>query len=888
MTNTIRKQFNISRIAIRYPRLTIAFWLGVAIAGLLAFSSLKYGLFPEISFPVVVVNAQNPLTTALETEAQLTLPLETTLSNIETVRDVSSTTYPGRTVLNVLFDIGDNLEKSTEIVKGKLSQASLPPNTTYDVIPINLNESSVISYALQSESKSLDELSQIAKTTIIPKLQNLPGVLKVNLLGDASISADSSSELKTEFPTLVHFNQQNAIALDVIKTSQANTLEVVSKVEKEIQNLQPQLKEIQLTLAETQAGFIREATQATIDDLILAIVLSILIVFPFLRSFRATMITALAIPLSLLGTCIVMAIFGFNLETITLLALTLVIGIVIDDAIVDVENISRHIEEGYSPKEAAILGTDEIGLSVTASTLTIAAVFIPVAFMAGAIGKFFKPFGITVSAAVLISLLVARTLSPVLAVYWLKRRNNPNQTNDHYLAIGQSYRNLLRWSLHHRKIVVGLAVLSFVIGVGLIPLIPKGFMPQLDRGEFNVVYTVPLPKLSLVPKAENTTDTQTPNSGAFNWISEIAKSPESILLRRTQRIGEKIEEAVLKSPDVESVFTVSGIQGTPNKGKLYVTLKHERQLTTAEVQEQVRQNLPQLKGVAVSVEDLPFVETEAEKPLQIALQGQDLKTLYQNAEKLKNQISQLPGLEDVDLSSRLSDTGEIVQIERLSGKNTVFLEANLSKGQGLEDATRIVEDTAKSILPPDITLKRWGNSSQSYDVLTSFGRTLSLSILIMLLVLFALFGRLLEPIVIGLSLPLSIVGAMLGLLITQSAFGIISLIGLIFLVGLLDKNAVLLLDYINQLRRKGINREEAILETGFVRLRPIIMTTASTILGMLPIALGLGAGAELRQPMAVAIGGGLLTSSLLSLIVVPVLYTILEDLWLKLGGRKTV
>ncbi|GFE70270.1 efflux RND transporter permease subunit [Chroococcus sp. FPU101] len=886
MTNNIRKQFNISRIAIRHPRFTIAFWLGVAIAGLLALSSLKYGLFPEISFPVVVVNAQNPIETALLTETKLTQPLETTLNNIETVRDVSSMTYPGRAVVNVLFDIGDNLETSTEIVKQKLSQISLPPNTTYDVIPVNLNESPVISYALLSETKSLDELSQIAKTTILPKLQGVSGVLKVNLLGDASITSEQSTTIKTQFPTLIRFNQQNALALQVIKTSKANTLEVVSQVEKVIQTLQPQLKEIQLTLGETQAGFIREATQATIEDLILAIILSILIVFPFLRSFRATLITALAIPLSLLGTCIVMAIFGFNLETITLLALTLVIGIVIDDAIVDVENISRHIEEGYSPKEAAILGTDEIGLSVTASTITIAAVFIPVAFMGGAIGKFFKPFGLTVSAAVLISLLVARTLSPVLAVYWLKRRNNTNQNHEQNWAIGQSYRNLLRWSLHHRKIVIGLAILSFVVGVGLIPLIPKGFMPQLDRGEFNIVYTVPLPKLSVIPKPENT-PTQTSNSGAFDWISEIAKSPESILLRRTQRIGERIEEAVLKSPDVESVFTVSGIQGTPNKGKLYVTLKHERQLKTAQVQEQVRQNLPQLKGVTVSVEDIPFVQTEAEKPLQIAIRGQDLKELYQSAETLKNKIAQLPGFEDVELSSQLSDTGEIVQIERLSGTNTVYLEANLSQGQGLEDATQIVEDTAKSILPADITLKRWGSSSQSYDVLSSFGRTLSLSILLMLLVLLALFGRLLEPIVVGLSLPLSVVGAMLGLLITRSAFGIISLIGLIFLVGLLDKNAVLLLDYIKQLRRKGMNREEAILETGYVRLRPIIMTTASTILGMLPIALGLGAGAELRQPMAVAISGGLLTSSLLSLIVVPVLYTILEDVWLKIGKGKT-
>lgn len=238
---------------------------------------------------------------------------------------------------------------------------------------------------------------------------------------------------------------------------------------------------------------------------------------------------------------------------------------------------------------------------------------------------------------------------------------------------------------------------------------------------------------------------------------------------------------------------------------------------------------------------------------------------------------------DVELSSGNSDS----VIERLNGQNTIYLSANLVQGKGLEDAATAVEKAAQSILPQNVTLKRWGSSAQSNDVLTSFGRTFAIAVILMLLVLILLFKRVLEPIVIGLSLPLAIVGAMLGLLLTQSAFSVISLIGLIFLLGLLNKNAILLLDYINQLRQAGWNREEAILETGAVRLRPIIMTTASTILGMLPLALGLGTGGELRQPMAVAIIGGLITSSLLSLIVVPVLYTVLEDLWIKLFKNRS-
>ncbi|MGH2416451.1 MAG: efflux RND transporter permease subunit, partial [Microcystaceae cyanobacterium] len=344
--------------------------------------------------------------------------------------------------------------------------------------------------------------------------------LKVNLLGDSS---------STNFPTLVRFNGQDALAFQVIKRGDANTLEVVSQVEKAVKQLQADLPEVQLVLAETQAKYIREATHATIDALILAIILAILVIFPFLRSFRATLITALAIPISLLGTCIIMAISGFNLETITLLALALVIGIVVDDAIVDVENISRHIDQGETPKQAAIRGTNEIGLAVSASTLTIMAVFLPVAFMGRSVGQFFKPFGLIVSAAVLFSLLVARTLSPVLAVYWLKpkQREQGRRGDKPPSPITNRYRNLLHWSLYHRKIVLGIAILSFIVGIALIPLIPKGFIPKLDRGEFNIVYTTPLPKLLSRLNSENSQlPIQNPKSedGAFAWLTDLAKS----------------------------------------------------------------------------------------------------------------------------------------------------------------------------------------------------------------------------------------------------------------------------------------------------------------------------------------------------------------------------
>ncbi|NEP86118.1 MAG: efflux RND transporter permease subunit [Okeania sp. SIO2C2] len=963
----LRQRWNISRWAIAKPWLTICFWLSVVIAGFFAFSSLKYGLFPEVSFPVVVVQATANFDNTIETETQITTPIEKAVKILETkgMYELRSSTYPGQAVINIAFTTLNNLKSATADVETALKQVPLPPETNLDIISLDLNESAAISYAIISDSKTLRELTAIAQNQIIPTISKLPEVLKVNLLGDASLKQkDTDTLLPNTFPTLVSFNHKNAIAFQVVKRADANTLEAVSKVEATVAKMQSDLPEIKLALAETQADYIQEATQATIDALLLAIILAVAVIFPFLRNFPATIITALAIPISLLGTCIVMAIFGFNLETITLLALAIIIGIIVDDAIVDVENIARHLEAGETPKQAAINGTDEIGLTVVASTCTIAAVFLPVAFMGDTLGQFFQPFGLTVSAAVLISLLVARTLSPVLAVWWLnevrsqksegrrqkaegrrqkaegnnnevksyltqdgllnqtpirsqksegnydevrsqelEENNNEvksylkqdglfNQTQKWENTLSNQYQKLLNWSLDHRKIVIAIALLSFILGVAMIPLIPKGLVPQLDRGEFNITYTYPLPNF-----AKNTESVPPPQAnqapannsifpeGAFNWISGLTQSPTRILLRKSRRVAQQIEEIVLFSPEVESVFSIAGFQGEPNRGKIYVKLKKERSLTTAQIQKQTRKALSELKNISVSVEDIPFVETGAGKPFEVMLLGDNREIIYNTAQKIQTQIAKLPGFVDLTIAPQYNNFDNPMEITHRGQKQVIYITANLSNGLGLGNAIDLAVEIAQPILPPGVKLDLGGDSLRIGEVFSSFFVTLGFSVVCMLTVLVLLFGRFLEPLVVGLCLPLSIVGAMLGLLFTQSDFGVISLLGLIFLLGLLDKNALLLMDYINQLRQSGLDRRQAILQTGLVRLRPILMTTSSTVLGMLPIALGLGAGAELRQPLAVAIIGGLITSTLLSLIVVPVLYTLLEDWWkLKLSG----
>ncbi len=947
---SLRQKLNLSSLALAYPWVTIGFWVAVVVAGIVAFSGMKYALFPDITFPVVVVDASAPFETALETEQSLTLPLESQLESLEGLDGIKSASYSGRSALTLSFGVGQNLEASEEKVEQALAGLALPDESSFKIIPFNLNESAAVSYAVYGDSGDGEAVLDQVRDRIIPDLENIPGVLRVSLLGDgaeteavAETTSDRSNTGRSN--TLVRFDNQPALALEVIKTADANTLEVVDAAEAEVASLREALPELSIIQASTQAGFIREATNATLEDLFLAIGLAVLIIFPFLWSVRATIITALAIPISLLGTFIVMSAAGFNLETITLLALALVIGIIIDDAIVDVENISRHIDGGESPQQAAHSATSEIGLTVAAATLTIVAVFLPIGLMGGTVGQFFKPFGITVSAAVMISLLVSRTLSPVLAAMWLKRPDKAKVEADYrgsglWNQLLGAYKSLLRWSLGHRWIVVAIALASLLGGLALTPLIPKGFIPKLDRGTFNVTYTVTSSRLQqgietaltenpqLAAQAAGLTSytvqpgdslggiaaQQLGTSQAVPQLAQINQLPPdseleigqvlqlpganaqsepslpegqvtALSLQQSQDIATELETAVEENPNVESVLAILGDRGAINQGRLFVTLKEDREAHTAVIQDQVRQALPQLESVNVSVEDIQFVDTGGEKPLQVALQGGELAPLLETGEALGDRLRD-QGFVDVTVSGEGGDATAPEEVLHKDGKRTVYVTANLSQGQALGDATDEVVAEAQELLPEGVTIDLGGDSARSSAVLGSFGVTLAMSVGCMGIVLVTLFQRIFDPLVVLLSLPLAIVGAILGLVITQSDFGMIAVIGIILLMGLVDKSAILIIDYINQLREKGATKAEAILEAGPIRLRPILMTALSTILGMMPIALGIGAGSELRQPLAVAAIGGLITSTLLSLLVVPVVYSLFDDLQAKWGKQR--
>jgi len=822
----VRSRFNISRIAIRFAAVTAAVWLVIVVAGGFAFAALKYTLLPDFSIPLIVVDASIGGTSdARTTEARLTIPLERVLAPAGSTL-LRSTTKPGRTSIALSFDVGGTLQARRATVDALLARGPIPAGAKIKATSIDINANPVVTYAVSGDDATqLLVDAGILYRQAVPAFEAVPGVLRADLIG-----ADKT--------TAVRLNGRRAIMIRIVKQGGANTLEVAAAVAVVADRVRALLG-IPLQTAATQAPYIREASHATTDALGIAMALSVLVVFPFLRDIRATFISAIAIPVSLAGTAIAMAAFHFNLETITLLALTLVTGVIVDDAIVDVENIERHIDSGESPRVAAQRATDEIGLTVTAATFTIVAVFLPIAFMTGTLGQFFRPFGLTASVAVLTSLAVARTLSPMLAAYLLRPKRGAPRAR----TAPRLYSAALSWSLRHRALIISAAVVSFLIGLAIIPLIPKGFIPHLDRGQFQV--TIRLNNAGPTPVKDAIADAQI------------------------------IDAVIRRDPDVATVLAAVGDRGDPAVATIAVTLRHDRSAPTIAVENRVRAALPTLNNATTSVEDVPFVENGVTKPLRVTISDPELTVLARVSTELARRMTAQKGFVDVSATGLAFARGIPTLITREDGRRVVDVDADLV-GVNIGDATARVDALARAILPKTARFVFAGEAGDTITTFGSFGVTLGLSTLSIIVVLGLLFRGWRAPLVIVVALPLSVVGALFALFVVRADFGLISLMGVIFLFGLVNKNAILLVDAIVRRRRDGMERAAAILAAATRRFRPIIMTTFATILGMLPIAVGFGAGSELRAPMAIAIIGGLISSTLLSLVVIPVAYTFVD------------
>ncbi len=738
-----------------------------------------------------------------------------------------------------------------------------------------------------------------------------------------------------------------AVAIDIQKQSGANTVAVVDSVKKEISRLQAELPAgTTIEMVRDASIMIRDSVKDVQETLVLGGILTIFIVFCFLNSWRSTVITGLTLPISVISSFIVMNFMGMTLNVMTLMALSLAIGLLIDDAIVVRENIVRHLEHGQDHFEAARTGTSEIGLAVLATTFSIVAVFVPVAFMKGIVGRFFFQFGITVTFAVLVSLFVSFTLDPMLSSRWhdpdIDRTGKRHllarvldRFNDWFDRTADRYRGVIAWALGHRKTVLALAAAAFVAGLFAFFSLKAEFFSEYDRAEFQVNFQA---------------------------------APDASIDETRTRVDALLAE-LRKMPEVKHTYATigAGDAGTVRDGMVYVKLveKKERRRLQDRLQRDLRARMQRIPGIVPSIVEVGRMS--GEKPLLVNIRGEDIGLLKRYGQDLKLEMYKIPGVVDLEVTleqdipefrlamdrERAADfgvnTNDVVrtvgslvggqavstyededgdavdvrvrlplglrqdpsQVERLrlavnrgedgvslvplggmvtySMSNTpseinrqdltrqVVISANLD-GLPLGEAMNRVKAIASRMkFPPGYRIVF---SGEGEDMVESFGymaEALLLAVIFVYLILAAQFESFVDPFAIMLSLPLSIVGMAGMLFLTGDTINIMSLIGLIMLMGLVTKNAILLVDYAKVLRSRGMERAEAVITAGRTRLRPIMMTTLAMIFGMLPLALALGAGAEMRAPMARAVIGGLITSTVLTLLVVPVVYTLLDD-----------
>jgi len=772
--------------------------------------------------------------------------------------------------------------------------------------------------------------------------------------GDLGEVVDGFAEQRT----LIRANGTDAVAFQIVKTSDANTVTVAHAVKAELAKVAPRLpKDFQTALLIDQSTFIEENAHEVEIAIVFGGAMAILIILFFMMDLRSTFISALALPTSVIGTFLMMYVMGFTLNMMTLLALSLAIGLLIDDAVVVRENIFRHLEMGEEPEVAAARGTSEIALAVFATTMTIVAVFVPVAFMDGIVGQFFRQFGLTVTAAVLLSMMVAFTLDPMLSARLAKKIvpghvEKPGvvraRLTKFFEAIDAAYRRALVWTVGHPKTIVAGAIASFVAAIGIGNLLGSEFLTPEDRGQF---------------------------------IMNLEFPPETSLAETSTR-SLAVEKALLADPRFRTVYATVGPQAEINKAKYRVNVldKNERIETLEELKTIARtvahetsakgarsatERGTMAPGVKVTAENPPMIEgLGAWSPIMVSISGPSYEVLAPTAEKVAAALREVRGAADVmidytpgkeelqvlpdrgragaagvpiavigmnvrvaldgDVAGKLrgNDTddeetdvrvrlapayrndpvrlaqlplpasqgtirlGDVAAIEpgvgpsvihRQDRSRTIVISATTA-GRPMGNVVAEFRPQVAALVPEGYEVTWLGNVKDMEESNAAFGMALGVAILFIYIVLASQFESFVHPATIMLSLPLAMVGAMGGLWIYGAAISMGAQIGIILLMGLVTKNAILLVDQALVLRREGMSAKDAMLAAGPKRLRPILMTSAAMVLGMLPTALSTGSGSEFRAPMAVAVIGGVISSTILTLLVVPVVFLGVESM----------
>jgi HAE1 family hydrophobic/amphiphilic exporter-1 len=922
-------------------------------------------------------------------------------------------------VASVLVTGGEIREIEVKVDRDRLDAYDIPIATiTNALLQHNLNVPGgsitagerELAVRVVGEFRSIREIEDLDIT--IPDPNGGPSAIV--RLGD--IAAVTDGTRKREDITRV--GRQDSVGILIVKQSAANTVEVVDAVKAQIGNLERKgiiPGDIKLKIQLDQSKFILESIADVNTSLVLGALFAVLVVFLFLHNLRGTLIVAVAIPTSIIATFLPMYAVGFTLNMMSMLGLALSVGVLVDDSIVVLENIYRHLSLGEDPRTAALNGRSEIGLAAIAITLVDVVVFLPIAFMGEIVGQFFRQFGITIASAVLFSLFVSFTLTPMLASRLYHRgfamhsgegeRGLFAAFNRLYTLLDRGYRRVLAWSLENRYLTIAIGwialftvfgmIVGSVQGKGAVAIIValitagglivavrrrgRGLGATLAAGALAIILIAlvrPTLGFSFFPATDQ------------GQVGITVETPTGTSLAETSKVIRRVEDVAAQLPEVKNMFTeVGAIQGGhigsgrsgTNIGQITLELTTKRGLrnyiipsrgetlrtrSDEQISSVLRRRTADIPGAMIRIAPMGGMESGGQAPLEVDLSGPDLNTLNRVSQRVKARMVDVPGVLDPDVSwrvgrpeiradvdrdraaalgfsvaeiatslrnsiegnndskyrergneydirvqladvdresaedvariivghrdgapVRLADVSNVIassgptKIDRTDRQRTVGVSANLLPGYPLINVKQAVDKALEDVPLEGVSVKWSGEAEMYARSMKAMVSSLFLAIILVYMLMSALYESMLDPIVIMVSLPQAMVGALLALILTGNSFSIVAMVGFIMLMGLVTKNAILLIDYTNTLRNRGLHRRDAVLEAGPTRLRPVLMTTTAMVSAMSPVALALGRGSEWRAPMAITVIGGLILSTMLTLLVVPTSYTVMDDIY---------
>ena len=1009
---------NPSRLFILRPVATTLLMVGLLLVGVVAYTQLPVSALPEVDYPTIQVVTFYPGADPDVMASSVTAPLERQFGQVPGLSQMTSTSSLGSSIITLQFNLNENIDVEEQQVQAAINAATtylprdLPNPPIYS--KVNPADSPILTLALTSDTLPLSKVEDLADTALAQKISQLPGVGLVSISGGQkpavriqanptalasyglsledirtalaaanvnqakgvldgprqsfTIGANDQLSTSSQYNSIVvaykdgapvrlsdiatavdsaenvkqaaWMNTTPAVIVNIQRQPGSNIISVADRVKvllKQLQSSLPAAIKVQVLTDRTET--IRASVKDVQFELMLTVGLVVMVIFLFLRNLSATVIPSVAVPLSLVGTFGVMYLLGYSLNNLTLMALTISTGFVVDDAIVMIENIERYLEEGETPLEAALKGAGQIGFTIVSLTVSLIAVLIPLLFMGDIVGRLFREFAVTLAVTILVSAVVSLTLTPMMCAKLLKHHDPGHQsrfykaTENFYNRVIEFYGRTLKFVLKHQTITLLVTASTLVLTLFLYVVVPKGFFPVQDTGV----------------------------------ILGVSEGPQNVSFTALARSQQALAQVILKDPDVQSLSSFIGIDGTnstPNSGRIQINLKSrdQRKSSATEIIRRLQPELAKVHDITLymqPVQDLTVEDRVSRTQYQYSMEDADSQELSLWAPKLVDELRKLPSMRDIatdqqngglkaelvidrDTASRLGilpqaiddalydafgqrqvstiftqlnqyhvvlevdpqfsqnpDSLKSIYVHANSGSqvplasfshfqtsNTalavnhqgqfpvVTLSFNLAPGVSLGEATQAIQQAEQDIhLPPSIHTSFQGTAAAFQNSLSSEPYLILAAIVTVYIVLGVLYESYIHPLTILSTLPSAGVGAILALLLTRNDLGVVALIGIILLIGIVKKNAIMMIDFALEAERvEHKPPEEAIFQACLLRFRPIMMTTMAALLGGLPLALGSGTGSELRHPLGITIVGGLLVSQLLTLYTTPVVY----------------